>query len=113
MNAPRTLVPDTPTRERAVSRSITRAPSMPNFAALGAAARPGAEAAPSAFVLPPLPKLPRARTTAPSFDDMDWEAAEDEDERFLKGFEKDARQRRERETPGTPVTTRQVLVPAT
>jgi hypothetical protein len=70
-----TLVPDTPAKPSSKSASFkkpfSRAISLPSFAALGAAVRPGApdpSSIPLPFGIPPPPVLPGDRQ-----DDMDWE----------------------------------------
>ncbi|ORY90106.1 hypothetical protein BCR35DRAFT_349873 [Leucosporidium creatinivorum] len=113
--ASRTLVPDTPAKPSTSSTSqpITRAPSLPSFAALGAAFRPGSSdpfAAPLPFGIPPPPVLPGDRERGR--EEMDWELErDDEDERFLEGREEDVR--RENGVTGTPVTKRTWVVPDT
>ncbi|GAA5997722.1 hypothetical protein JCM5350_006674 [Sporobolomyces pararoseus] len=72
-----TLVPDTPAKPQSKSASFkkpfSRAISLPSFAALGAAVRPGApdpSSIPLPFGIPPPPVLPGDRD-----DDMDWDFA--------------------------------------
>ncbi|GAA5971964.1 hypothetical protein JCM3765_005581 [Sporobolomyces pararoseus] len=72
-----TLVPDTPAKPQSKSASFkkpfSRAISLPSFAALGAAVRPGASdpsSIPLPFGIPPPPVLPGDRR-----DEMDWEFA--------------------------------------
>ncbi|GAA5869698.1 hypothetical protein JCM1840_000560 [Sporobolomyces johnsonii] len=75
-----TLVPDTPakppsSKQPSFRKPFSRAVSLPSFAALGAAFRPGAanpSALPLPFGIPPPPILPQDRHLGM---DMDWEMA--------------------------------------
>ncbi|GAA5821376.1 hypothetical protein JCM10212_003801 [Sporobolomyces blumeae] len=140
-----TLVPDTPAKPVAKAPSFkkpfSRAVSLPSFAALGAAFRPGArdpDSVPLPFGIPPPPVLPGDRMQ----DDMDWNVSSssasrhrgpDEEDGWLESREQDwhAKGGRQRHTSGstedeemddgqqaaslleTPKKARELLVPDT
>ncbi|GAA6012620.1 hypothetical protein JCM11491_005456 [Sporobolomyces phaffii] len=104
-----TLVPDTPAKPVAKTASFkkpfSRAISLPSFAALGAAFRPGAPdpaSVPLPFGIPPPPILPRDRQN-----DMEWERSrgceESDEEDWLVSRKEDFRLKggRSRNTSGS------------
>jgi hypothetical protein len=103
------LVPDTPEAKAVVSRAVVRAPSLPSFAALGAAFRPGLADA-SAASVPMFDLDTNLDRRAADADDVEWSAEQDEDEFYLQGLEREAKKRREREAPGTPVVRKRSLI---
>ncbi|GAA5877129.1 hypothetical protein JCM16303_006177 [Sporobolomyces ruberrimus] len=103
-----TLVPDTPAKPAAKSASFkkpfSRAISLPSFAALGAAFRPGAPDASSArlpFGVPPPPSLPYDRRTEEDWEMSDTSGADEED--WLESRKADFRAKggRSRDTSGS------------